>query len=75
VKKKSSKGQNRSDALRREYDFSDGVRAKYVTRLRSRSNIVLLSPEVAKYFPDEKSVNTALRKLINATKATRRREG
>jgi len=29
---------------------------------------VLLSPDLAQHFPDEQSVNTALRKLIHVTK-------
>jgi hypothetical protein len=32
---------------------------------------VLLSPDIAKYFPDEQSVNTALRTLIRGTKRPR----
>ncbi len=39
-------------------------------RLASRAgtNLVLLSPDLAAYFPDEQSVNTALRTLIHAAK-------
>jgi hypothetical protein len=60
-----------TDELRREYDLSKlkgGVRGKYATRYQAGTNLVLLSPDVAKYFPDEKSVNIALRKLIDVTK-------
>jgi len=42
-----------------------GVRGKYATRYQAGTNLVLLSPDVAEYFPDEQSVNTALRKLIH----------
>jgi len=62
--------------LRREYDFSKlrgGVRGKHLARYRSAKNVVLLSPDVAAYFPDERSVNAALRALIRAAKAARRR--
>lgn len=48
-----------------EYDFGKGVRGKYAKRYASGSNVVLLSPDVAKVFPDSASVNTALRKLAN----------
>ena len=61
--------------LRAEYDFSklkNGVRGKYVARYRKGSNLVLLSPDVAEYFPDEKSVNTALRNLIYVAKGSLR---
>jgi len=45
-----------------------GVRGKYATRYQAGTNLVLLSPDVAKYFPDEQSVNMAWRKSIHATK-------
>jgi hypothetical protein len=50
--------------MRAEYDFSGGVRGKYVVKYRSGNNVVLLDPEVAKAFPDSKSVNDALRALV-----------
>jgi hypothetical protein len=55
------------DELRTEYDFSQlagGVRGKYVERYRSRTNLVLLEPDVAKAFPNENAVNEALRLLM-----------
>jgi len=59
------------DALRREYDLSKlkgGVRGKYVGRCERGTSLVLLSPDVAEYFPDEQSVNAALRTLIHVAK-------
>lgn len=56
------------DELRREYDLSQlkgSARGKYLDRYRKGTNLVLLSPDVAQYFPDEKSVNSALRTLIH----------
>jgi len=50
-----------------------GVRGKYASRYRAGTNLVLLSPDVAKYFPDEQAVNTALRTLIQSAKLPRRR--
>jgi hypothetical protein len=44
------------------------VRGKYATRYQAGTNLVLLSPDVAEHFPDERSVNTALRKLIHVAK-------
>ena len=61
-----------ADDLRQEYDLSKlrgGVRGKYVKRFQQGTNLVLLSPDVAKYFPDEQSVNAALRSLVNIAKA------
>jgi hypothetical protein len=40
-----------------EYDFSNGVRGKYVQQLADGSNIVVLAPDVAELFPDSESVN------------------
>jgi hypothetical protein len=72
MKKRTSK---RSDELRPEYDLSKlkgGVRGKYTARYRAGTNLVLLSPDVAAHFPDEQSVNTALRAVIRAAKRPRR---
>ena len=55
------------DELRPEYDFSQlkgGVRGKYAERYREGTNLVLLDPDVAAVFPDAKSVNDALRQLL-----------
>ncbi|HZV89662.1 MAG TPA: hypothetical protein VFF95_19090 [Candidatus Binatus sp.] len=74
MKKKAEK-RVRRDELRREYDLSKlngGVRGKYVERFRAGTNLVLLSPDVAKHFPDEQSVNQALRGLIHAAKGSLR---
>jgi hypothetical protein len=74
--KKRTKKRGRRDELRREYDLSKlegGVRGKYVARYRAGTNLVLLSPDVAEYFPDEQSVNTALRTLIHVEKGPLRR--
>ncbi len=46
-----------------EYDFSKGVRGKYVDRFAKGSNVVVLDPDVAEVFPDSESVNQALRAL------------
>lgn len=47
-----------------EYDFSNGIRAKYAKRYKEGVNIVKLDSDVTKFFPDAKSVNEALRTLI-----------
>jgi hypothetical protein len=74
--KKKTERREQPDTLRREYDLSKlkgGVRGKYVARYRAGTNLVLLSPDVAKHFPDDQSVNTALRTLIHAAKRPLRR--
>ena len=47
-----------------DYDFSQGKRGKYVQRFAQGSNVVVLSPDIIKIFPDSESVNNALRLLI-----------
>ena len=51
-----------------EYDFSKGVRGKYYNSYQEGSNVVVLEPEVAVEFPDSKSVNEALKHLIQIIK-------
>jgi hypothetical protein len=46
-----------------EYDFSKGIRGKYAKRYAEGTNIVMIDPDVHVYFPDQKSVNDALRRL------------
>ncbi len=52
-----------SDMLE-EYDFSQGVRGKYAKRYAEGTNVVVIDPDVAEYFPDHDSVNESLRGLI-----------
>jgi len=53
----------KNDDLKPEYDFSHGVRGKYVSRLAEGTNIAVLDSDVASIFPDSASVNEALRAL------------
>ena len=71
-----------SDELRPEYrreGLGRGVRGKYFEAYQKGTNLVLLSPDVAKVFPTEEAVNEALRSLINvaqkSTGLTRRSTG
>jgi hypothetical protein len=60
------------DELRPEYDFdySKAVRGKYFNLLAAEgSNVVVLDPDIAKFFPDSASVNEALRSLLELTRA------
>jgi len=56
-----------------EYDFSKGVRGKYAKRYAAGSNVVVLSPDVAKKFPNSDSVNKALRTLVRVANRTRKK--
>ncbi len=57
----------KSDEMRPEYrreDLGVGVRGKYLEAYRAGTNLVMLSPDVAKAFPTEEAVNDALRSLV-----------
>ena len=63
------------DDLRPEYrrsDFGTVVRGKYAQRLIEATNVVVLDPQVAKAFPNDRAVNTALRKLLRNRKPSAR---
>lgn len=65
-----------SDELRPEYkreDLGIGVRGKYLKEYRKGTNLVLLSPDVAKVFSTEEAVNQALRSLISLAEKSMRR--
>jgi hypothetical protein len=63
-----------NDDLLPEYDLrtllQGGERGKYVERYKAGTNLVLLEPDVAKVFPDERSVNEALRLVIELAKVS-----
>ena len=70
--KKENKARANGDMLR-EYDFSRGVRGKYAKQYARGSNIIVLSPDLARVFPDSQSVERALRTLVQiARRATKR---
>lgn len=63
-----------ADELRPEYkrsDFGTMVRGKYAARIAAETNVVVLEPEVARVFPNDKAVNEALRGLIKVAEAAR----
>ena len=66
------------DELRPDYNMKSllkgGVRGKYAARYRAGTNLVLLEPEVAKAFPNEKAVNEAL-KLVMKLKQVQEEAG
>ena len=60
-----------SDDLRPEYDLKKLKfigRGIFAERYRSGTNLVLLEPDVRQAFPDDESVNEALRVLAKAGK-------
>ncbi len=67
------------DEMRAEYrreDLGKGVRGKHYEAYQKGSNLVLLTPELARIFPTTEAVNSALQSLVgiaqSATSLTRR---
>ena len=64
----------RCEEMRKEYkreDLGKGTRGKYFEEYKKGTNLVLLSPDVAKAFPDDESVNEALRSLVKIARQSR----
>ncbi len=61
------KMQKDSDILE-EYNFSNGIQGKYAKRYSERTNMIVIEPDIAKFFPDHDSVNQALRALTEIIK-------
>lgn len=67
MKRKSMK---KVEEMRAEYrldDLGKGVRGKHFAEFRKGSNLVLLTPELAKTFPTRESVINALNSLAAET--------
>ena len=56
--------------MKKQYDFSKGIRGKYAQRYAEGTNIVMLEPDVAAVFPTSEAVNEALRTLIRLLQQT-----
>jgi len=77
---KKAKNSELNDWGKSEYkrsDLGELVRGKYAKRIRESTNVVVLDPQVAKAFPNDEAVNSALRGLISThrpakTKAKRK---
>jgi hypothetical protein len=64
-----------SDELRPEYkrsDFTSLVRGKYAARVSQATNVVVLEPQIADAFPNDRAVNDALRGLLRPKKDSAR---
>lgn len=70
MKKNTTKKQNNDYELREEYDLSKMTvvpKGRFDPQRRIGSNVIVLEPEIARAFPDDKSVNEALRLLLKAS--------
>jgi len=64
-----------NDWSRPEYkraDLGEVVRGKYASRIKNSTNVIVLDPQVAKVFPNDKAVNDALRGLIKIARSSAR---
>lgn len=68
MKEKPMKKMQKNPEMLEEYDFSKGIRGKYAKRYAAGTNVIVIEPDVAKYFPDHDSVNQALRSLSTIIK-------
>ena len=68
MKGSNMKRMQKDTDLLEEYDFSKGVQGKYARRYAEGTNVIVIDPDVAKYFPDHDSVNQALRTLSEIIK-------
>ncbi|MGH9401730.1 MAG: hypothetical protein ACRD2P_06450 [Terriglobia bacterium] len=60
------------DELRSEYDLSrlgHATHGKYYRQAKAGTNLVLIEPDLAAVFPDQESVNRALRLLVTTANA------
>jgi len=68
MKKISTKKQGDYE-LREEYDLSELIimpKGRFDRKRRIGKNVVVLDPDVARAFPDDKAVNQALRLLLKS---------
>lgn len=66
------KKMQKDNNILKEYDFSKGVTGKYYAKYEKGTNVVLIEPDVAEYFPDHDSVNEALRSITKIIKKRKR---
>lgn len=60
------------EEMRAEYrleDLGKGVRGKHYAAFQKGSNLVLLTPELAKIFPTNEAVNAALESLVGVARS------
>ncbi len=73
MKKRTTKKVPDSDEMKKEYDFSGGGRGRYANRFAGAARVAVISPELARFFPDSDSVHAALSGLVG-TKASKVRK-
>ena len=62
----------KAEEMRAEYrreDLGKGVRGKHFDEFKKGSNLVFLTPELAKIFPTNEAVNAALNSLVGVARS------
>ncbi len=62
----------KTEEMRAEYlreDLGKGVRGKHYAAFQKGTNLVLLTPELAKIFPTNEAVNSALQSLVGVARS------
>lgn len=62
----------KTEEMRAEYrreDLGKGVRGKHHAAFQKGSNLVLLTPKLAKIFPTNEAVNSALESLVDVARS------
>lgn len=72
MKKASKKSTDKLRPAYKRSDFGTLVRGKYAQRAAESTNVVVLEPQVARAFPNDRAVNTALRGLLRTRKSAAR---
>ena len=70
--KLKEKFMKKTEDIRPEYkreDLGKGVRGKHFAAFQKGSNLVLLTPELAKIFPTNEAVNAALESLVGVARS------
>jgi hypothetical protein len=60
-----------NDDIKPEYDLKSlgkGIRGKYYKEYQKGTNVVVIDPDLTEAFPNTKSVNDALRKVLESRK-------
>jgi len=66
------KPMKKAEDMRAEYrreDLGKGVRGKHFDEFKKGSNLVFLTPELAKIFPTNEAVNAALSSLVGVARS------
>ena len=62
----------KAEEMRAEYrreDLGKGVRGKHFDEFKTGSNLIILSPDLAKIFPTNEAVNSALSSLVGVARS------